>query len=175
MKGIKEDFDNKPHNIHRKVVGEIIPLYALKYVCAVMVVGIHLPFFANPVLLPVYRIAVPVFFMITGYFLVDSQGTLRAERIEKTLRKILLITLSVYAIYWIFKALIYGQYVYPVVPLIVEGGGNFRPTLVLDGFGLCSGCCLGICEARMDKVATVADSVGTRTEPSFGKLFESCL
>lgn len=48
----------------------ISSLYVLKAICAFLVVVCHIPFdWAMPFLEPLRRIAVPVFFMITGYFL----------------------------------------------------------------------------------------------------------
>ena len=42
----------------------------LKFLCSFMVVTIHKPFpgLLGPVIMPITRIAVPIFFMITGFF-----------------------------------------------------------------------------------------------------------
>lgn len=46
-------------------------LYLLKAICAFMVVGIHTPLGGSlhDALRPIFDVAVPLFFMITGYFL----------------------------------------------------------------------------------------------------------
>lgn len=48
---------------------EIPGLYGLKAFCALFVVILHVPFVAKDTLTPFIRIAVPCFFMISGYFL----------------------------------------------------------------------------------------------------------
>lgn len=79
---------------------EIPLLYVLKAVCALLIVFIHLPSATgvNIILQPLMRIGVPIFFMISGYFLVTSTG-LNIASILKQLRKMLELMLQVYAVY----------------------------------------------------------------------------
>lgn len=86
-----------------------------------MVVGIHIPFFISPYLLNIYRIAVPIFLMISGYFLVGKDGTISERRISKILKKIFIITVTTNLIYYVFKAFVYGIYKWPVVETILVG------------------------------------------------------
>ena len=65
-----------PH-VHYKGQTELYGLQILKFLCALFVVQIHTPSGLRDLLVPVIRIAVPVFFMISGYFLPDSTGVIR--------------------------------------------------------------------------------------------------
>lgn len=95
---------------------EIPLLYVLKAVCALLIVFIHLPsaFGLAIVLQPLMRIGVPVFFMISGYFLASSSG-LSIVNIKRQLWKILCLILQVYTVYigfMIFRNLFQG---YPLI------------------------------------------------------------
>lgn len=80
--------------------GEEIPqLQILKLICAFFVIQIHTTSCIRDAILPLCRIAVPVFFMISGYFLTDRNGQLTAGRIIRSLRKIAVITLTANAVY----------------------------------------------------------------------------
>ncbi len=67
-----------------------------------MVVQIHTASALKITILPLCRIAVPVFFIISGYFMVNKDGVVTSSRIQGILIKILKIT--------IFSVLIYLSY-----------------------------------------------------------------
>lgn len=80
----------------------------LKTLCAFMVVCIHIPFFGGMVIIDQYiknlsRIAVPIFFMITGFFYYD---TVNANRETKQIKKILYIFIYANLLFFIFNMLI---------------------------------------------------------------------
>ena len=62
---------------------KIYSLYLLKCICAFFVVGIHFPFYGKGLLLPLIVVAVPVFFIISGYFVCPSM-----DNKEKSLSKL---------------------------------------------------------------------------------------
>lgn len=64
----------------------------LKLFCALMVVHIHVPVSYQPYVLPLCTIAVPVFFIISGYFLTDRRGFFDLGHIRRSVGKIAKIT-----------------------------------------------------------------------------------
>lgn len=71
----------------------------LKLLMALMVIQIHTPSSWRAFSMPLLRIAVPVFFMISGYFILLDNGTFSLSRISKSIRKIGLIILSANIVY----------------------------------------------------------------------------
>nr|WP_302830143.1 acyltransferase family protein [uncultured Bacteroides sp.] len=71
---------------------EIQSIYVLKAICALLVVGIHVPSMLTNPLSPITRMAVPCFFMISGYFIVSNKENwlddklLKSHRFEKQVR-----------------------------------------------------------------------------------------
>lgn len=61
---------------------------SLKFYCALAVVLIHSQFLFKDVVLPLLRVAVPIFFMISGYFIYGEKAE---QRIKKAITKISLI------------------------------------------------------------------------------------
>ena len=59
-------------------------LYILKFIAACLIIIIHVP--TIKILLPISRLAVPCFFMISGYFLYD-QDYLTITKKKKLLKK----------------------------------------------------------------------------------------
>lgn len=86
---------------------EIPGIQILKVFCAFLVVLIHEPSFLKGYIMPLTRIAVPIFFMITGYFILDSYGNLSEKKLKKTLYKITRLYIIVAFVYIIYKLLIY--------------------------------------------------------------------
>lgn len=82
---------------------EIPSLYVLKAVCAFCVVMIHVPFFYKDYFMPICRLAVPLFFMISGYFLSSDQGMISLGRIKKSIKKIFWINFSASFVYLIYN------------------------------------------------------------------------
>ena len=71
----------------------------LKLLCALMVVHIHVPVSYQPYVLPLCTIAVPVFFIISGYFLTDSRGAFDLGHIRRSVGKIAKITAFAFMLY----------------------------------------------------------------------------
>ena len=71
----------------------------LKLLMALMVIQIHTPSSWRAFSMPLLRIAVPVFFMMSGYFILLDNGTFSLSRISKSIRKIGLIILSANIVY----------------------------------------------------------------------------
>lgn len=88
--------------IERKA-NDINSLYALKFVMIIIVVIAHSGTFGKAYLFPLFSVAMPVFFMITGYFLgtTDEHGNLviKGSRIASSLKKLALLFISGNAIY----------------------------------------------------------------------------
>lgn len=87
----------------------ISSVYCLKALCAFLVVSIHVPSFYKPALVPLLRTAVPVFFIITGYFLYSSDRFAALGRCKKALRKLFVLFLWSNALYFIFCLSLYFQ------------------------------------------------------------------
>ncbi len=66
-------------------------LYILKAICSFLIVFIHLPgiAFEATILQPLMRIGVPVFFMISGYFLI-SDKSISIIKVTRQLKKSLI-------------------------------------------------------------------------------------
>lgn len=78
-------------------------LYILKAICSFLIVFIHLPgiAFEATLLQPLMRIGVPVFLMISGYFLI-SDKQISTTLVVRQLKKIIILTTAVYGIYIVF-------------------------------------------------------------------------
>lgn len=94
---------------------------SLKFVCALMVVCIHVFFFINPYVNQIYLIAVPIFYMITGYFLLADIQERSIQRIKKNLIKVVKLTVMANLIYVVGKYLLFGQYHYNILELLLFG------------------------------------------------------
>lgn len=86
-------------NLYYRGDREILGLQILKFLCALFVVQIHFDSGIREFLLPVARMAVPVFFMITGYFLPDASGHIRRDRLKKMFKKVFRLELVACAVY----------------------------------------------------------------------------
>lgn len=80
-------------------------LEVLKLIAALLVMALHM--FPLSFFNPVFRLAVPVFFIISGFFLMDSTGSIKPEAVKHSLKKILLLTLYANGIYFV-GAMIFG-------------------------------------------------------------------
>lgn len=80
-------------------------LYILKAVCAFLIVFIHLPglWYEAVVLQPLLRVGVPVFLMISGYFIASKNNKIDITRVSRQLKKVVLLNISVYAVYIVFQ------------------------------------------------------------------------
>lgn len=64
----------------------------MKCICAFLVVQIHTLSPLRTFILPICKLAVPIFFLITGYFLTDSKGNIDIKRLNRGIVKVLKIT-----------------------------------------------------------------------------------
>lgn len=78
-------------------------LNVLKLLCALMVVHIHVPSSYREYIIPLCDIAVPVFFIISGYFLTDNKGDFDSARIRRSLWKTLKIIIFAQVLYIFLK------------------------------------------------------------------------
>lgn len=71
----------------------------LKFILAFLIVVIHVPFSGHVGIIPFARIAVPLFFMITGYYL----PTMKIDKFKKHIKKILVLTITSTLFYMVFS------------------------------------------------------------------------
>ena len=86
-------------------------IYCLKGICSLLVVLVHAQFFFHDLYVPVYRLAVPLFFVISGFFLVDETGNIKTAKIIPVIKKMLKINITtsiVYILFFIIKSFIVG-------------------------------------------------------------------
>ena len=82
--------------------GGISSLYVEKCSCAFLVVSCHTPMGALKWLIsPIAMAAVPIFFLISGYFLYSPSEEKSYERAKKSIKKIVPIFLIVQLFYWV--------------------------------------------------------------------------
>lgn len=89
---------------------EIYSLNYLKGFCAILVVLIHTHIIGKFAFIPFYRCAVPIFFMISGYFLMGTNGEWHREKITRYLKKLSAIWIGTNLIYIIFSQCIFTEY-----------------------------------------------------------------
>lgn len=106
-------YDLKPSNsepLYYDGSFQIASLQTLKFLCALMVVQIHLATRFYPFFIALCRVAVPIFFMISGYFMVSPDGTIHQDRVWRTMKKIIGITVSANIVYALYRlAILYYQ------------------------------------------------------------------
>lgn len=83
--------------------GEVSGLQVLKLLGACAIVHIHTQGFLTGWWHLVWRLAVPCFFMISGYFMLSPDGTLSQRRIGRALRKMIRLTLLTLLVYTSLK------------------------------------------------------------------------
>lgn len=86
--------------------GNINSLQILKALCALAVVQIHTESCIRTYAMPFLNLAVPIFFMITGYFLLTKVGALTTDRIKHTIIKAIKITAITQVAYIIFRIIL---------------------------------------------------------------------
>lgn len=79
------------------------PIYILKGICAILVVLIHTDFLSKQLWTPIYRIAVPIFYMISGYYLLSKEYSINQDTIKKQLKKIIKYTITASFVYILFN------------------------------------------------------------------------
>lgn len=85
------------------MIKEIQSFYMLKAFCAFCVVCLHVLFWGRSAIVPIIYIAVPCFYLISGYFLVDQAGFVIEKQAKKQLLKLIKLTISVNFLYFIIK------------------------------------------------------------------------
>ncbi len=111
-----------------KSLSSVSSLYVLKALCAFAVVILHAPLgaFTDYACL-ISSIAVPIFFMVTGYFLYSADVQQTCNRIKKTIRKVIPLILLLQAFYFVLDPLpsdILGNWVSYLVWLLQ----GYKPT-----------------------------------------------
>lgn len=89
---------------------EIYSLNLLKGICAILVVLIHTHLAGKIALVPFYRCAVPIFYMISGYFLMSENGLWHREKIKGYIQKMVSIWVIIDAIYILFSSTFFKEY-----------------------------------------------------------------
>ena len=79
------------------------PIYILKGICAILVVLIHTDFFSKPLWIPIYRTAVPIFYMISGYYLLSKECSIDQNTIKRQLKKIIKYTITASLVYILYN------------------------------------------------------------------------
>lgn len=97
--------------------GGVASLYALKAVAAFMVVAIHFPMAGRYALYPLIYTAVPLFLVISGYFLYSDDTGRIVSGGKKRLRKAVAVALTANAVY----------YLYGLVISLADGKGVIPP------------------------------------------------
>lgn len=86
---------------------EIHSLYVLRALCALLVVIIHTPHeWIGEALRPFLLIAVPVFFLLSGYFLYHADESRMAQRAASSAKKLFLISVGLNLLYWFIRFLL---------------------------------------------------------------------
>lgn len=97
--GMNQNITSNFVNEMRKT--QIDSLYALIAICAFFVVAIHTPFFGKPYIGEILGVAVPCFFMISGYFLYSGNKDKERDKAKKWLKKVLIIYSALTFVYLI--------------------------------------------------------------------------
>lgn len=87
---------------------ELPSIMTLKAICACVIVHIHSAGDYMLSILPAYRIVIPIFFMISGYFIPDGTGRINPDKLKRAMAKmvkIILCTNIPYALYWLLYAI----------------------------------------------------------------------
>lgn len=84
---------------------EIQSIYALKAFCAFFVVCLHVLFWGRSIIVPIIYIAVPCFYLISGYFMVDNLGHVEKKHVKKQLVKLLWVTIRLNVVYFFIRLL----------------------------------------------------------------------
>jgi surface polysaccharide O-acyltransferase-like enzyme len=99
-------FETPTENLYYKGDHEIVSLQVLKALAAFAVVLIHTNLIWKGAFVPVYCNAVPLFFMITGYFLLNRDGILTEERLKRSIIKLLKLTFIAQCLFVVFYLIV---------------------------------------------------------------------
>lgn len=107
---------------------------ALKFVCAFLVVLIHTQ--SSPIVIFICRIAVPVFFIVSGYFLPGSDGTLNFKRLKTAGFRILRLYGLSSVIYLIWQVCFNINHPDRIIELFFDKNTWFNVFFVGDAIGV---------------------------------------
>lgn len=124
----------------------------LKLFMALMVVGIHLPFYGKSYVFDFLRIAVPIFFMISGYFLPNNKGQLSSKKILKAAKKIIMLIVVYNLVYLGWKFIRKGSISFSPLVAIVDGGGICEPLWYLTAYVWALACIYLFVKLKLDKL-----------------------
>lgn len=80
-------------------------LFVLKSLCALFVVINHVPLYGRGYMDPLFCLAVPVFLLISGFFLFKNNPKQEIEKAKTWLKKIIFISILLNLFYFLFKLL----------------------------------------------------------------------
>ena len=117
---------------------EIASLYALKAICALFVVMIHVSFLGKAYVLPLTKCAVPCFLMISGYLLYDREISVMRSRMKRWLLKTSILVIVTNTIYGIV-AYMGGRVIrfIDIAFVFITGTSICLPLWYLTAFALC--------------------------------------
>ena len=104
-------------------------IYVLKAICALFVVMYHVGMYGAHLLVPLTCVAVPCFFMITGFFLYDENISKLCARSRKWAKKAIVLALFTNVVYAIFNSLEHVELSLKQTVFIVFQGGVIAPHL----------------------------------------------
>lgn len=87
---------------------DIPGLYVLKALCALFVVIIHIPIAGKELLAPVIRIAVPCFYMISGYFLFSGTAEKEILKAWRWAKKAFILAFAINLFYFTVNGILSG-------------------------------------------------------------------
>lgn len=89
---------------------EIKSLQMLKAFCAIFIICLHVLFQGRNHIVPIIKVAVPCFYMISGYFLADNQGNINLFRVKKQFKKLIKLTITTNLVYYIVLSCIHKEF-----------------------------------------------------------------
>lgn len=107
-----------PHENAYEGHGELHWLNAMKFICSLMVVMIHTDFFWRAGFMPINRVAVPFFLMVSGFFLPGAGAVLTQEKTWRVFLHILKVTVGLQILYFFFKLFMFLGGAIPSCPAI---------------------------------------------------------
>lgn len=159
---------------------KISGLNVLKLLCAFFVVHIHIECLYSNWIYSIIRIAVPIFFMISGYFLCDDSGIVQVRHIKKIIKHLIPVIIFVNLIYFLYSLIPepYGhlckldQLSSPStwVLLIYPGSSFFHPGWYLNAYVIALCVIALLVKLHCDKLLYVWAFIGLLINFVFGAL-----
>lgn len=159
---------------------KITGLNVLKLLCAFFVVHIHVDCLYTDWVYSIVHIAVPIFFMISGYFLCDDTGVIQTGHIKKIIKHMIPVIIFVNLIYFLYSLIPepYGhsckldQLSSPNtwVLLIYPGSSFFHPGWYLNAYIIALCVIALLVKLHCDKLLYVWIFIGLFINFAFGAL-----